>query len=223
MPVLRAQSWVVAPSRGRQGHLHSAAVRSQMRLGLLGGTFDPPHLGHLVAAVQVGAALRLDAVHLVVANVPWQKVDDRGVSAVAHRLAMTAAAAGADERVVVSTVELELGGDSVTAVTVEAYRDRWPGAHLELIVGSDAAAGMDTWRRFEELAEMIDVVVVDRPGREGGRPPRPFRTQVIECPLVDISSTDLRARVRAGRPIDWLVPPAVAGYIDRNALYRSES
>jgi nicotinate-nucleotide adenylyltransferase len=193
-----------------------------MRLGLLGGTFDPPHLGHVVAAVQVCAARQLDAVHLIVANVPWQKIDERDISEVRHRVAMTALAAGCDERLVASTVEVELGGDSVTAATVEHYRDRWPSAELSLVVGSDAAAGMATWRRYEELAAMIDIVVLDRPGREGGRPPAPFRFEAVECPLLEVSSTYLRDRVTRNEPIDWLVPPAVHDYIRRHSLYGAD-
>ena len=119
-----------------------------------------------------------------------------------------------------SAVELELGGESVTANTIEWLQAQHPDARYELIVGSDAAGGLGTWRRANVLARLAPVVVIDRPGALGARPPEPFVYDVVPCPLVDLSSSDLRRRVAAGALIDYLVPDAVRDYIDERGLYR---
>lgn len=195
-------------------------VRSEgaRRIGVFGGTFDPPHVGHMVAAVDALQVLGLDVVMLVVANVPWQKVASREVSDAADRMAMTCAAVADTEGLEVSELEIRRGGDSFTADTLaELHRDE-PGAELFVILGNDAAAAFATWERHEEVAAAAHLVVVDRPGSP---------TQVdglytwtrVDIPELEVSSTEIRKRVAAGRSIRYLVPDGVATVIEERNLY----
>src|SRR3954469_3093337 len=134
------------------------------RLGLFGGTFDPPHVGHLVTAVNVRYALDLDVVVLMVANVPWQKEGSRSITPALDRLAMVEAAVADVPGLEAGRLEIDLGGPSFTADTLSALADRDPGAALFTIVGDDAAAGLATWERHEEVVPRSTLVVVDRPG-----------------------------------------------------------
>ncbi len=189
-------------------------------IGVFGGTFDPPHVGHLVTAVNVRHALDLDEVLLVVANDPWQKAGTRVVSPAADRLAMVEAAVGDVEGLEASDIELRRGGTSYTADTL-AELGKWrPGAHLHLILGSDASAGLPTWERVEEVRAAATIVVVTRPGAETGEPPDGWSWVSVETPRLEVSSTDLRARVVDGRPLDYLLTPAVKDCIERRGLYR---
>jgi nicotinate-nucleotide adenylyltransferase len=188
------------------------------RIGVFGGTFDPPHIGHLVAAIDARRVLDLDVVLFVVANTPWQKVGDRPIGAAADRLAMVEAAVADTAGLEVSDVEICRGGPSYTADTLLALRDAEPDAELFVILGNDAAAGFATWERHDEVADLAHLVVVDRPGT-----PTPtddagswMRVDILE---LEISSTDLRRRVLAGHSIDHLVPPAVATCIFQRGLY----
>ena len=190
------------------------------RIGVFGGTFDPPHVGHLVAAVNVMAQLELDQVQFVVAEVPWQKVGTRAISKSSDRLAMVSSALVNRSTMIASAIEIERGGDSVTADTIEELRTHSPDAAFHVIVGSDAAAGLSTWRRAKALRDLANIVVVDRPGAEGHRPPVGFRFQVVPCPLMDVSSTEIRERARDGLPIDYLVPDPVRDYIESQGLYQ---
>jgi nicotinate-nucleotide adenylyltransferase len=189
------------------------------RLGIFGGTFDPPHVGHLVVAVNVRHALRLDRLLLVVAGDPWQKAD-RSVSVAADRLAMAEAAVGEVDGLEASALEIERGGTSYTADTLAQLRDERPDAELFLVLGSDAAAGLPTWERAEEVRRLARIVVVTRPGAEEGRPPTGWDWTTVETPRLEVSSTDLRARVADGRPLDYLLTPAVIDTINRRGLYR---
>jgi nicotinate-nucleotide adenylyltransferase len=194
-------------------------VTDAVRIGVFGGTFDPPHAGHLVAAVNVAHQLELDLVLFVVAGVPWQKVSTRFISPPADRLAMVDLALSDRPGLASSAIEVQGDGDSVTADTLEALRLLYPAAEFVLIVGSDAAAGMNTWRRAEDLKSLARVAVVDRPGSAGGRPPQGFVHDVVACPLMDISSSDIRDRSAAGLPVDFLVPDAVRDYVATQNLY----
>ncbi len=193
------------------------------RLGLLGGTFDPPHIGHLVAAAWSRQALGLDVVWLVVAHRPWQKVDRQPVSPVADRLAMVRAAAEGVEGLAVSTIEIERGGDSYTADTIAELAVTEPGAELFVIVGADTAAGLDTWVRPDEVQRGATIVVVDRAGAASPAPPVGWPFERVEIPRLDVSSTALRTRVRDGLPIDGLVPAGVSSVIRARGLYRGVS
>mgnify|MGYP001827000448 CR=1 FL=1 len=189
------------------------------RLGVFGGTFDPPHVGHLVAAVNVAHQLELSQVLFVVANIPWQKADQRDIAPSPDRLAMVELAVADRQVLAAASLEIERGGDSVTADTLEELRAEHPGSPLVVILGSDAAAGLDTWRRADDLRRLADFAVVDRPGSTGKRPPAGFRCTVVPCPLMDVSSTDIRERVGQQLPIDYLVPDAVRDYVLSHGLY----
>jgi nicotinate-nucleotide adenylyltransferase len=189
------------------------------RIGVFGGTFDPPHIGHLVAAVDAQRALDLDVVLLVVANVPWQKVGTRPISPAEDRLALVRAAVADEPSLEVSDIEVRRGGDSYTADTLADLARDEPDAELFVILGNDAAAGFTTWERFEEVAERATLVVVDRPGVPTDLDPR-FRWVRVDIPELEISSTELRARVADGRSIRYLTPPGVASAIADRSLYR---
>jgi nicotinate-nucleotide adenylyltransferase len=190
------------------------------RIGVFGGTFDPPHLGHLVVAVNVRHALALDRVLFVVANEPWQKVDERRVSPAEHRLALVEAAVDGVEGVEASRIELDRGGPSYSADTLRELRTTDASADLFLVLGYDAAVSIPTWERADELGSLATLVVVDRPGSDGEALPEGYRWVRVEAPRLEISSTDLRERVAEGRPLDFLVPDAVIACIDRLGLYR---
>lgn len=189
------------------------------RIGIFGGTFDPPHVGHLAAAVNAKHALGLDLVLLVVANVPWQKVEDRAVSPAADRIALVRLAVGDVDGLEVDDREVRRGGPSYTADTITELITEDPRRALFVIVGGDAAAGLPTWERIDEVRERAVIVVVDRPGGTWG-PPAGWDTERVEIPRLEISSTDLRARVADGRPLDFLVPAPVVSGIERLGLYR---
>ena len=192
-------------------------LQTVSRIGIFGGTFDPVHVGHLVVAVWVRAALGLDTVELVVANEPWQKLDRPRINPPQDRLAMVEAAVDGIAGVVASSVEINRGGPTYTVDTLEAYRGDAPGGSLYLILGSDAAGSLDTWQRHEEIAEMAEIVVVDRPGAVGERPPAAH--MVVDCPLLDLSSTQVRQWADAGQPLDGLIPPTALAYGRRRGLY----
>lgn len=188
------------------------------RIGLFGGTFDPPHVGHLVTAVNVRHALGLDTVILMVANVPWQKQGERTITPAADRLAMVEAAVADVPGLAAGRLEIDAGGPSYTADTLAALAERFPGAVLFTIVGDDAAAGLHTWERFEEVINQSSLVVVDRPG-EAVKLPDDVAWIHVEVPHLEVSSTDLRARFNDGRPLDYLITDAVLTVIERRGLY----
>lgn len=202
------------------------AVKSE-RIGVFGGTFDPIHNGHLSIALEVREALGLDRTLLVVANDPWQK-DGTDVTPAATRLSMTRHAVGAMNALVgepvleVSDLEIRRGGETYTADTLEELRERHPDAELFLLVGSDAAAGLPTWKRPDAVRDLATTVVVDRGGREGGRPPADWPHVVVDVSRVEVSSSDIRRRVAAGEPIDDRVPPTVLDDIATFGLYGAE-
>ena len=194
---------------------------SGQRLGIFGGTFDPPHVGHLVVAVNARHALRLDRLLLVVAHDPWQKSHSRAVSSAEDRLAMVEAAVAGVEGLEASRLELDRGGVSYSADTLAALRAEDPSRELFLIVGSDAAAGLPTWERGDEVRGLATIVVATRPGTEGATPPPGWEWQTLETPRLEVSSTDLRARIADGRPLDYLMTPSVIDCIRARRLYRA--
>ena len=196
-----------------------APAVDRRRVGLFGGTFDPPHVGHLVTAVNVRHALELDVVILMVANVPWQKEGSRPITPAADRLAMVEAAVADVPGLEAGGLEIELGGPSYTADTLAALADREPGAALFTIVGDDAAAGLTTWERYREVVTRSTMVVVDRPG-EPVQLPGDVEWIHVEVPRLEVSSTDLRARFTDGRPLDYLVTDPVLQVIADRRLYQ---
>ena len=188
-------------------------------IGVLGGTFDPPHFGHLAAGLEVRHRLRLSTVLFVVANDPWQKSGLHPVTPASLRLEMVRAAVNDLDGLEASALEIDRGGESYTADTLQELRVLHPGAELMLVVGSDVAQGLDTWKRPEELRDLATTVVVDRAGRPGGRPPAGWPAVVVEIPALDISSCDIRARFAEGRPVEALVPAAVTDVVRSRGLY----
>jgi nicotinate-nucleotide adenylyltransferase len=186
------------------------------RVGVLGGTFDPVHTAHIVVAVTVRWVLGLDRVLLVPAGDPWQK---RGnvVASPRDRLALVEAAVAGIDGVDASPVEVEREGASVTADTLEALAA--PDRVLALVLGADAVANMHTWRRLDETRDLATLVVVEREGEHAAPPGPGWRVEHVTIPRLDISSTDVRARLATGRPIDGLVPPAVVRAIRSRGLY----
>jgi len=189
------------------------------RIGVFGGTFDPPHVGHLVAAVEARHRLNLDRVLLVVANHPWQKEGERPITPAEHRLAMVEAAVDGVEGLQASALEIRRGGPSFTADTLAELGEKEPGAELFVILGADAALGLPTWERVEEVRNQAHLVVVNRPGCPPAAVPEGWRATLLEMPAIDLSSTDLRHRVASGAPMTYLVPDAVAVYIEDHGLY----
>jgi nicotinate-nucleotide adenylyltransferase len=187
------------------------------RLGVLGGTFDPVHVGHVVAAVETRAALALDRVLMVVAGDPWQK-RDRVVASASDRLALVEAAVAEIEGVEASAVEVQREGPSVTADTLEALTE--PGRELFLVLGTDVVANMPTWRRLEDTRHLATLAIVERGGVRGVGPPGDgWQVEHVVVPQLDIASTDLRDRLASGRPVDGLVPPAAVRVIRERCLY----
>jgi nicotinate-nucleotide adenylyltransferase len=190
------------------------------RLGIFGGTFDPPHVGHLVTAVNVRHELALDRVLLVVNDQPWQKLGTRDISSAEDRFAMVEAAVGDVEGLEASRMELDRGGMSYTADTLTQLLAADPTLDLYVILGSDAAVSVPSWERADEVRALSTIVVVERPGSGEGQPPLGWSWVRVEVPRLEVSSTDLRARVVDGRPLDYLLPPAVIDTIERRGLYR---
>jgi nicotinate-nucleotide adenylyltransferase len=189
------------------------------RIGVFGGTFDPIHVGHLVAAVNVRHQLRLDRLLLVVANVPWQKAGSRSITPADDRLAMVEAAVAGVAGLEASRLEMDRGGPSFTADTLEQVGAANPGAELFCVVGADVADELATWERSDVIAQLSTLVVVNRPGAPlpGSLPG--WRVVEVVIPALEVSSTDLRARAADGRPLDYLVPDAAVHAIRARGLY----
>ncbi len=199
-------------------------VTAPSRIGLLGGTFDPPHHGHLAAAVAARDALDLDRVVLVVANDPWQKTGGgEPVSPVEVRLAMVRAAVtdrpDDEPWLQVDDLEVRRGGPSYTADTVADYAQCHPDAELFVLVGSDVAPGLDGWVRPDEVRGRATIVVMERPGHEGGRPPSGWDHRLLDGTFPDLAGRDLRAAVATGGDLGGSVPEGVAALILEHGLY----
>jgi nicotinate-nucleotide adenylyltransferase len=202
---------------------------SVFRTGVLGGTFDPPHLGHLILAEEARCALALDRVLLVPAAQPWRK-SDRAVSPAAARLAMLRLAVAGDPYFDVSTLEIDRGGPTYTVETLAALRaELAPVDELYFILGEDALLDLPRWRDPAGIIRLARVAVAARDGDlsadlaalEQQIPGIRARVDVVPMPQIGISSTEIRRRVREGGSIRFLVPPAVAGYIAEQGLYRA--
>jgi nicotinate-nucleotide adenylyltransferase len=196
------------------------------RIGLLGGTFNPPHVGHLICAQDAWSQLGLDRVLLVPVHTPPHKEApaDPGVE---HRVALCEAAVGDDPRLGVSRIDADVPGPSYTVDTLKRLHDARPGDHLTFIVGGDMARSLPRWREPEAILALAELGVAAREGvgREdilealSGLPSAAERLRFFEMPRIDISSTMVRDRIAAGAPVRYLVGNAVAGYISREGLY----
>jgi nicotinate-nucleotide adenylyltransferase len=197
-----------------------------VRLGVLGGTFDPPHTGHLVLAEQAREQLDLERVLWMPAGEPWRK-PERPVSAAEHRLAMVQLAVEGHQAFEVSAMEIEREGPSYSVDTLAALREQRPRSELFLIVGADALRDLPNWREPERILWLATIAVA---AREGERPApgeleRPVaglseRVVWVDMPRIDISASDLRRRAREGRSLRFLVPDAVEAYIREHRLYQ---
>lgn len=191
------------------------------RIGILGGTFDPPHRGHVAIAVAVADAFGLDRVLFVPAGSPWQK---DGYSDPEDRYLMTVLATDRDGRFEVSRAEIDRSGPTYTVDTIETIRASAPDAGLFLILGADAAANLFTWVGLDRLRELVTVIAVNRPGTDLGsiRPSDELPAiEILEIDGIDVSATAIRAEVAAGRAAAD-VEPEVAAYIAERRLYREE-
>ena len=191
-------------------------------LGILGGTFDPPHIGHIAAAVEVRSALHLDRVLLMVANDPWQKTGTRLLSEASARLAMVSAAVEGLDGLEASGLEIDRGGVTYTIDTLQVLRSSASDQQLFLIVGSDAATTLHTWHRYEELQDLATLVIVDRDGHSDAEPPPGWSAVRVAIPRLDISSSELRDRVRSGQPLEPFVEASVIEEIRSRGLYGSD-
>ncbi|MDA8397534.1 MAG: nicotinate-nucleotide adenylyltransferase [Actinomycetota bacterium] len=195
-------------------------VSAPKRIGIFGGTFDPVHVGHLVAVVNAMHGASLDQVLMVVANVPWQKERTRAISPAWVRFALLKASIDGVQGLEASDIEIRRGGKSYTIDTVRETSERYPEAEIFLIVGGDAARGLASWERSERLSEMVTLIVVNRPGTSvESEELAGWRTLFVEVPAIDISSTDIRARVRENRPLDFLLTRESIDFIHRSGLY----
>jgi nicotinate-nucleotide adenylyltransferase len=192
-----------------------------VRVGVFGGTFDPPHVGHLIVAQDIVEALGLDVLVWMPAREPPHK-DRQSVSPADARLELTRAAVGGDERFEVSEVEMEREGPSYTVDTLRRLRQALPRAVLHLVVGADQFQAFGSWREPEEIGRLATVAVMDREGADltpAGSRASPVPHAVVPVTRIDISSTDVRARVRSERSIRYLVPAAVRRIIEEKRLY----
>lgn len=193
------------------------------RLGVMGGTFDPVHHGHLVAASEVAARYDLDEVVFVPTGQPSFK-QHQDVTLAEHRYLMTVVATASNPRFTVSRVDIDRAGLTYTVDTLRDLKTQRPDAELFFITGADAVAQILTWKDADELFEMAHFVAVTRPGHALSIDGLPAgRVSVIEIPALAISSTDVRARARAGAPVWYLVPDGVVQYIAKHRLYRGLS
>jgi nicotinate-nucleotide adenylyltransferase len=199
-----------------------------LRLGLLGGTFNPPHIGHLVCAQEAHAQLGLDRVLLVPVHTPPHKETD-GDPGVEVRVALCEAAVAGDERLGVSRAEADVPGRSYTVDTLNRLHDARPDDQLTFIVGGDMAASLPQWREPQAILELCTIGAAARDGvgrdevlerLERELPGASSRIQFFDMPRIDISSTLIRRRVAAGEPVRYLVPDGVAATIEREGLYR---
>ena len=194
-------------------------------VGIMGGTFDPIHLGHLVAAEEARVRFGLERVIFVTAGAPPHKKDYE-VSPAEHRHAMVALATAANPHFEASRIELDRPGPSYTVDTMREFRRQFGEAcRLYFITGADAMLETLTWRQPEELASLCEFIAVARPGYDLARlsgalsPEIMARVHVLDIPGVEVSSTELRRRAAAGESLRYLTPPAVAQYLKMNRLY----
>ena len=188
----------------------------------MGGTCDPIHHGHLVAASEVQSLFDLDEVTFVPTGEPWQK-EGREVSLPEHRYLMTVVATASNPGFTVSRVDIERGGKTYTIDTLRDLRAQHPDADLFFITGADALAQILSWKDAEDLFDLAEFIGVARPGYELSEDGLPAdRVHLQEVPAMAISSTDCRDRVAAGEPVWYLVPDGVVQYINKYGLYRPE-
>lgn len=192
------------------------------RLGIMGGTFDPVHNGHLSAASEVASLFGLDEVIFVPTGQPWQKADKQ-VSAAEDRYLMTVIATASNPRFSVSRVDIDRPGPTYTVDTLNDLKNQYPDAELFFITGADALAQILDWKDHQHMFELAHFIGVTRPGYhldDAGLPEG--SVTLVEVPALAISSSDCRARRSRGMPVWYLVPDGVVQYIDKRHLYREQ-
>jgi nicotinate-nucleotide adenylyltransferase len=191
------------------------------RVGIMGGTFDPIHHGHLVAASEVESLFGLDEVIFVPTGAPWQK-SERRVSPAEHRYLMTVIATASNPRFWVSRVDIDRAGPTYTIDTIQDISAQRPGAELFFITGADALGQILSWKDAEDALKLATFVGVTRPGYDLSAEHLPSDSvTLVDVPAMAISSSDCRARVSAGKPVWYLVPDGVVQYISKHQLYRT--
>lgn len=199
-----------------------------LRIGIIGGTFDPIHVGHLIVAEEVRTRMGLDQIVFVPAGLPPHKLD-QPTTEPGLRFEMTRLAIADNSHFIISRIDTDRLGPSYTVDTIRLFLDGW-GAHTEVyfLMGSDSLAELPTWRQPDRLMRLCRIVAVGRPGyrvdlQELDRllPGAAMLIQMMDTPTLDTSSTDIRRRIHQGRTIRYLVPPAVECYIREHGLYQS--
>lgn len=192
----------------------------ETRIGLFGGTFDPPHLGHLAAALAAYDQLELDLVLFVVANDPWQKTEAGiEVTPAPHRLEMVKVAVSDFDGLRADDSEINRGGLTYTSITLQEMKVVFPNSDLFLLVGGDVAAELDTWKDTDLIRDNTTLVVVDRPGYLGAEPPAGWKFKRVIAETPDIAGTEIRFRSRRGAEVKTMVSESVKSYIDEHGLY----
>ncbi len=200
-------------------------MTTERRVGIMGGTFDPIHHGHLVAAEEARWQFHLDQVLFIPTGQPWQK--PVGVSGAEDRYRMTVIATASNPAFAVSRIEIDHPGPTYTVDTLRRLRaELEPGTRLYFITGADAVLHILTWKDGEEVMEMAELIAATRPGFDLSKleewlPSAKDRVRQMEIPMLAISSTEIRARVARGAPIRYLVPEGVVHYVDKRGLYRT--
>lgn len=204
-------------------------MTGERRIGIMGGTFDPIHHGHLLAAEEARWKFRLEQVLFIPAGQPWQKPS--GVSPAEDRYLMTVIATASNPAFTTSRIEIDHPGPTYTADTLrQLHAELGAGVRLFFITGADAVLQILTWREQEEVVKLAEVIAATRPGYDLGGlaslldqlPAAAGRVHTMEIPGLAISSTEIRARVARGAPIQYLVPDGVAAYVRKRGLYRAQ-
>lgn len=200
-------------------------VKPYKRIGIMGGTFDPIHIGHLVAAEEARAQFDLDVVIFMPAGQPAFK-EKQEVTQAVHRLMMTELATASNPHFEVSALEIEREGTTYTIDTIRELKKLYPDAELFFITGSDAVFDIIGWKNSKELSSLVTFIATTRPGYDIEDAKRrhkesilDFKIEWIEVPALSVSSTDLRKRLKEGRPVRYLITRSVLGYIMKNHLY----
>ena len=193
-------------------------MNSELKLGIFGGSFDPVHLGHLLVAQAAIEELGLDRLFFIPAAQSPFKPENQPAPTPARLQLLRLALAGRTN-CEIDEQEIRRGGVSYTIDTLRDYAKKYPGAELFYLIGADHAAKLDKWREPDELARLAEFVVIPRPGEPVVEFPKPFRGRILKGFPIDISSSQIRARVKAGLPVDHLVPPFVAEAIRAAGLY----